>query len=283
MISVERIVAEDDEIADKYKAALVGHTGSPAPGEGLINVSENRGQIYSSEMIYRYVDTGPTIEAGSAIMPIHIRTENALGFAALHLAIHDFDFALECLQRAHALGRPDAKSIESKAFINAGVISYARAFASGVRGIRLDSDMFAKVWNEEDCELHEFLYALRDKHIAHSVNEFERCDPAGIIVFTPEGVLQEGISGAGVILQTRIGMPLQILEKAVHHIEQCITYLKNRINELRPQVHADMKADLPNGWSMVPMVTFGNDQNAVQKKRSTFRPFARIAAWLKQP
>jgi len=231
-------------------------------------------------MHIRWVETGPTIEAGSKIPPLRIRSEHAVGFAALHLVVHDFEFALECFRRAYALGRPDVANIESKAFINAGVMSYARAFAQTARGVRLRPEMFASVWNEEDNELHDFLYNLRDKHIAHSVNEFERCEPAGIIVIAPDGSVQEGISGVGVVLQTAIGLPLQKLERAVHHVEHCISYIKARIEELSPLVHADMKADLADGMEMVPMVKFSDDPDAVRKARGTYPKLSKILDWL---
>lgn len=243
-------------------------------------VSENRGQLWNSQIIARWVDTGPTIEAGSHIPPIELHTENAHGFAALHLIVHDFEFALGCFKRAYSLGRPDPANIESRAFINSGVVAYARPFVSGVRGVRLHPDMFEEVWNDQDRELHDFLKDLRDKHVAHPVNDFERCDPVGMIVFTPDGTLQEGISGVGVILQTQIGLPLQRLEAAMHHVEYCINYIKQRIDDLRPKVHADMKVDLPNGWKMAPMVKF---PESVRKPRSTLPTLSNIRAWLKQP
>jgi hypothetical protein len=269
---------EDDAPEDKYKLQFLGATGGARP-----QVAENRGQLYQSQMHLRWVETGPTIEAGSKIPPIRIRSEHAVGFAALHLVVHDFEFALECFKRAYALGRPDAANMESKAFINAGVMSYARAFAQTARSVRLSPDMFVSVWNDEDTELHDFLYDLRDKHIAHSVNEFERCEAAGMIVYTPEGLIQEGVSGVGVVLQTVIGLPLQRLEMAVHHVEHCINFIKIRIDELRPLVHADMKAEMPDGMELVPMVSFNDDPDAVRRPRGTYPKLTKILEWLRRP
>jgi hypothetical protein len=271
-------VSDNEDIGDKLKFKIIEATGGTP-----VHIAENQGQIYQSQIHFRWVEVGPTVEAGSKIPPIQIRSEHAIGFAALHLIVHDFEFALECFRRAYALGRPDAANIESKAFINAGVMSYARAFAQTVRGIRLSSEMFASVWNDEDNELHDFIYDLRDKHIAHSVNEFERCEPAGMIVFTPDGHVQEGISGVGVVLQTVIGLPLQRLEMAVHHVEHCINYIEARIEELRPLVHADMKADMPDEMELVPMVKFNDDPQAVRKPRGTYPKLTKILDWLKRP
>jgi len=278
MMRVSFTSGNGDDLEDKFKLQLIGATGNPP-----VQVAENRGQLYQSQMTGRWVETGPTIEAGSKIPPIRIRSDHAIGFAALHLVVHDFEFALECFKRAYALGRPDAANIESKAFINAGVMSYARAFAQTARSIRLSPDMFASIWNDEDTELHDFLYDLRDKHIAHSVNEFERCEPAGMVVYTPEGLIQEGVSGVGVVLQTVIGLPLQRLEQAVHHVEHCINFIKIRIEELRPLVHADMKAEMPDGMELVPMVKFNDDPEAVRKPRGTFPKLTKILDWLKRP
>ena len=60
---------------------------------------------------------------------------------------------------------------EWDAFTAAACIRYARCFKTGVR-IALDPLDVASA-KPDYVELHEFVIALRDKHIAHSVNAFE--------------------------------------------------------------------------------------------------------------
>jgi hypothetical protein len=254
----------------------------PAGGNPRMPVGEKEGQRFKVQMIYRFVETG-TIPAGYRITPIELNTENGHGFAALHLAIHDFEFALECFKRAHELGRPDETNVECKALINAGVTSYARPFSEGVRGVRLDPEMFTEVWGEDDVELHNFLFDVRNKHIAHSVNEFERCETVGMVVFSPERQMLEGVSGVGVILYSRIGINAQKLEKAIHHTEFCINHLNHKLDDLRPDVHAEMKADLRNGWKIAPLMKLDDPgKEAVRVSRRRLPRLHNVLARLKQ-
>ena len=61
------------------------------------------------------------------------------------------------------------------ALFMAGVISYARAFDPGVRGYRLDSKRVARAASDEKpwSDYHSKIIAIRDKHVAHSVNGHE--------------------------------------------------------------------------------------------------------------
>jgi hypothetical protein len=51
-------------------------------------------------------------------------------------------------------------------------VAYARCFKSGIRNSLRDEDLNSE--DHELQELHSFLLDLRDKHVAHSVNPFER-------------------------------------------------------------------------------------------------------------
>lgn len=72
-------------------------------------------------------------------------------------------------------------------------ITYARAFSGGVRHHLGEDDL--KVLTTEQRESHEFLRAYRDKHIAHSVNEFEENIARGN--YCKERVETEGITSIG--------------------------------------------------------------------------------------
>jgi hypothetical protein len=55
-------MSDNEDIGDKFKLQFIGATGAPrAP------IAENRGQLFQSQMRFRWVETGPTIEAGSKI------------------------------------------------------------------------------------------------------------------------------------------------------------------------------------------------------------------------
>jgi hypothetical protein len=75
----------------------------------------------------------------------------------------------------------------------ATVVTYARAFAGGVRHILKEDDL--KVLTDEQRDLHQFLRDYRDKHIAHSVNEFE--ENIARAYYCQERVASEGITSIG--------------------------------------------------------------------------------------
>lgn len=58
-----------------------------------------------------------------------------------------------------------------EALSTATAVAYGRCFATGVRG-RLNS-LVPEMPDQPLRELHDFLIALRNKHVAHSVNAFE--------------------------------------------------------------------------------------------------------------
>lgn len=268
----------DEKTTAKVLVTGVDPSTTPLPSQ----IGEHRGQHFEASWKFRFVETRE-IPAGHRIIPIEAHTENAHGFAALHLAVHDMEFALACLEQAAALGRPDASKVESKAFIFAGVVAYNRSFVENVRGVRLGHDVFAHVWNDDDRELHDYLFGLRNKHIAHSINSFERCDPVGVIVLEPEvDILLEGVSGVGVTLLNFVGINKQKLDASIHHIQRCLSVLNKRIDELRPLVHAEMMAELRNGWKMAPAARIP-DAKEVGLKRTSIPKLEKFWQWLTRP
>src|SRR5438132_4516866 len=50
-------------------------------------------------------------------------------------------------------------------------VTYARAFSTGVRRWLSESDL--QILSSEQRSAHDYIYEYRNKHVAHSVNEFE--------------------------------------------------------------------------------------------------------------
>lgn len=65
-------------------------------------------------------------------------------------------------------------STEWEAISSAAVVRYARCFSSGVRQ-RLSRSLFDDA-EPNFAEGHNFFIEMRNKHVAHSVNEFEEND-----------------------------------------------------------------------------------------------------------
>ena len=73
----------------------------------------------------------------------------------------------------------------------AAIIKYGRVFSGGIRRVSLYEQRYV-VLAPQQIAFHERLMAIRDKHIAHSVNSYEESQP--IARYWVERVEQEGIS-----------------------------------------------------------------------------------------
>lgn len=105
-----------------------------------------------------------------------------------------------------------------KALIHAGVVAYARPFSGGVRGWRGDKEYFSPAWTPEVVSLHEYLYSLRDKHVAHSVNAFERATACGVVVLDQSlRLVDTNPSGVGLTKLSMVGLPMAKLRACGPH------------------------------------------------------------------
>jgi hypothetical protein len=129
-----------------------------------------KGERISPDWTYQFIDLA-RIERGESIVPGKIDSNDGREFAALNLIQGDLRFSLDCFDEAEKLGIPDSQNTHSKALIFSAVVAYARPFKTGVRGIKLDKDFFASLAGDFSTSLHDFLIDVRDKHVAHSVNE----------------------------------------------------------------------------------------------------------------
>jgi hypothetical protein len=215
-------------------------------------MSENvefEGQIMHPELTCTWVRTGQTIAAGHLITPVRLSDSKlADEFAALHLIAKDFEFASFCFQEALKLGVPDDQNDSIRAFISAGTVAYAKPFDTGLRKFKLRSEDFVDLWDSERQSIHSYLHALRQKHIAHSVNDCERSEAVGIVVLDQNYQLQkDGPSGIGATVMSVVGLTKSKLDQATVHIQALIDYTKTRIEELRPKLHDEFRAKVESG------------------------------------
>lgn len=105
------------------------------------------------------------------------------------------------LQRAQEFGRLLLEQLRSPSpqwhllepLSIALAVAYARAFSGGVRHYLSEADL--STLTDEQREIHSFIKAYRDKHIAHSVNEFE--ENVARANYCLERVQDEGITAIG--------------------------------------------------------------------------------------
>lgn len=117
---------------------------------------------------------------------VRLDSETARELADLISLKHDFVTARESLDELLTLESSEAESgdeeaaarrrtVVQRALFNAAIISYGRAFASGVRSAKPDvSAAIADSRAEAELlQVHDYMLDLRDKHIAHSVSPLE--------------------------------------------------------------------------------------------------------------
>lgn len=112
------------------------------------------------------------------------------------------------------------------------LVRYARAFTTGVR-LRLREDALAEL-SVAQRERHEFFYALRDKHIAHSVNAFEESQPTAR--YWVERVHEEGIEQIGCQHHRIVGMSVPDLEAMIDLTTVLRQYVKRKIEDERAKL-----------------------------------------------
>lgn len=214
---------------------------------------------------FRFLDT-TTINAGEMIVPAKLSGDLAREFAELHMIGADFSFALDCLKEADKLGLPDSENLHSKALIFSAVVAYARPFKTSVRSLRMDAGYFSSL-SSFSSETHDYLIAVRDKHIAHSVNDFERSDATGVMVGTPQTEWRP--AGVGVTVMQTIGLSRRIVEQAIAQITDMLQVVTDHIDRIRPELFQIFCAEYAREgkWEMAPIVRFP-DRGNVQKRRT---------------
>lgn len=126
----------------------------------------------------------------------------------------------------------------TEAFCTAILIKYGRAFGSGVR--KIDKRVLLADLPKKILESHEYFLAWRDKHLAHSVNNFER----GKIQarYCAERVHSEGIADI-TVGQLRLGsLSTDELEELAATSRFFIDRLENMIRAEKEKVLALVRA-----------------------------------------
>jgi len=118
---------------------------------------------------------------------VALTPEETPAYRDLRLLKADLDFAIGVLERILAYGpardhiveNRDAERDDLRARWNAALVAYARVFAHGMR-TRLDPTIF----DPEALTLHRYFIRLRNRHVAHSVSDYERI---GVLVALEPG------------------------------------------------------------------------------------------------
>jgi hypothetical protein len=228
--------------------------------------------LHQKEMVhpswsFQFCDLTP-IDAGQFMAPGKLDTALGRKFAALHMVKNDLAFAIGTLIEARKLGKPDSESTLSRALIFAGLISYARPFKTGVREVRLDEEMFATLSPVFSVDLHRYLVDLRDKHIAHSVNEFENSAAISLMVGTADQKTWR-VAGIGFTNMNAIGVSGQQVDEAIVQISAMLRLIAFDLEAIRWSLYeAERERFASEGkWGLAPIARFADRRN-VSKRRA---------------
>lgn len=123
--------------------------------------------------------------------PRKLKTADARRYADLFLIQNDLRQVIHCCDDLLKRG-PEALVGDSRAFLDSALVRYRRCFNGGVRSKLINC---ISGLDTEQQKLHDFAYDMVDKHIAHSVNEYERSD-AVVYVSEEDGKLRVSTIGA---------------------------------------------------------------------------------------
>ena len=163
---------------------------------------------------------------------------------------------------------PDSTNLQTTALIFSGVVSYARCFKSGVRKVRLDPSQLAATGVAFDLEIHDYLIALRDKHVAHSVNDFEECEAVAVVVGGPNSGWRDG-SGVGVIMKRSVGISALLLKQAIEHVINLQKIVTDKVESLRFEVYVEFKDafEKDKKWECAPLLHFSGRRDIAKRRK----------------
>ncbi len=225
---------------------------SKSDGRTQLAITIDRdGELFENKQTWIWCEACQ-IDTGELILPITLQSDDAKEWADLAAINSDLGFAKVCFSKALEAG-PE-KQGSYRAFVNAGLMSYARAFDKGRRSTKLHPEQFPH-WPESARKLHDHLFALRQKHVAHSVNEYEYCDPIGVIVLDKNRQRKMGLIGFGVISLMAVGMSDAMLKGAIELVDDISGRVNGRADTLGRRVYAALKEHLDGGgaWEISPV------------------------------
>ena len=153
----------------------------------------------------------------------------AMLLASLHSIRHDLLGTLEYCAHLKAMETGNYNPILWEALSSAAVIRYARCFSPGSRQ-QLDHKLLKTAPEHLRAE-HECFIAVRSKHVAHSVNEFEEND---VTVTVCEDGASMSISGIGAQHGRVMGLDFEGPRRLV----ELVTWVERHVNQ---QITAEEK------------------------------------------
>jgi hypothetical protein len=132
------------------------------------------------------------------------------------------------------LRKPEPNWSLSDPLTVATTVRYARSFTTGVR-LRLNHNMEGRDFlTPEQIQKHEYILAVRDKYIAHSVNAFEESGP--VARYCVERVKEEGITSIDPMHRRVVGFSEHDLEDIRALAAAWLGYVRQKLNDERARL-----------------------------------------------
>jgi hypothetical protein len=161
--------------------------------------------------------TSPGEDANAAQLA-RIDTEESRRYADALSIDQDLRFAADAFGSLLDEEANPTGSVTARSLLVAGLVAYARCFASGVRGgYSVDLQRIDGIINGADA-YHRWLLDVRNKHIAHSVNAYEQNVPTIVLSARDSG--DRRILGSMYLRATLGGFARNDYEQAIWFITQ---------------------------------------------------------------
>jgi len=185
--------------------------------------------------------------------------------ASMESVKQDLLGVIEYCDRLEALdsNRPDFFLWD--ALCSGAVVRYARCFSSGARH-QLRHDLFDGA-TQEHRELHDYLIAVRSKHVAHSVNWFEETEVTAMIR-EDDNSIHSVAAGHGRVVGLDSDMPGHIR----HLVQWLLSHVEEVIAQERPKLLAVAQALGADKIKSFGSLTFGGGTSNFHPSRSRNKP-----------
>lgn len=226
-----------------------------------LDEQEHHGERTASVWSFRVLATGD-FPLGVNLAPGLFKTDARVEIGELKTVLQDLQFALECFLAADRLGPADSRDIHSRALLSAGSVSYARAFGSGLRLVRLDLNDLSTNLPDFAAETHDLLLRLRDKQFAHSGSEADRAESGPLMAQLPDG--RWSPRGVGTVVQNSTGLTRQAIRNAAILTHMWFDHLTSRLKLLESSAFDQYCRDFSNDseTEMPPLFTIADRAKA---------------------
>ena len=161
-------------------------------------------------------------------MPVRISGPETYRLADMYGVLQDLEWLIALCERIlrYRTRGPRPDSTEMEALEGAALIRYGRCFKGGARtAFLLDAQWIAQLPSELQSAHRDF-EALRDKHVAHSVNDWELNVPVAVLRRDTETGESE-VSSVSVQSHRIIGLTMESIQQLKRLAESLLILIRN--------------------------------------------------------